>query len=113
MNELIHNHLYLIDARNSKAGIWDKESSTFYISREKFTSTFVAQEAHYDTGAPFGTATPIKDLGRAEVGVRQFCNNKFLKYLTEMKKEHTPTLISILKSTIDKAKRVQNKEIKE
>lgn len=56
------SYLYIIDARNADIGIFEKEKNHFIISRFKFKSNFIFHEDHWDTGAPFGTVKPIKEL---------------------------------------------------
>jgi len=54
--------LYIIDARNSKLGIYNEANNSFTISRYKFGSNFLFEEFHWDTGIPYGTAKPLKEI---------------------------------------------------
>lgn len=54
--------LYIINARNSNLGIYNKKDCSFTISRVKFSSNFLFDEFHWDTGAPYGTVKPLKEL---------------------------------------------------
>jgi len=57
--------LYKIDARNAGIGIFNAKDKSFTIARRKFTSTFLFDEFHWDTGAPYGTARPTEELCEA------------------------------------------------
>lgn len=54
--------LYIIQARNSNLGIFNKKDNSFTISRLKFSSNFLFDEFHWDTGEPYGTVKPLKQL---------------------------------------------------
>jgi len=57
-------YLYRVDCRNASFGIFKTEDSAFEIARTKWPDfiPFLFDEYHYDTGAPYGTALPIKEL---------------------------------------------------
>ena len=63
----INGNLYRIRSRNLFLGVWDEKVKGFIGIREKFGSRFLATEYHWDTGAPFGTASPLEDLGESPV----------------------------------------------
>ena len=52
---------YLCDARNFEVGYWN--GVTFEYERTKWNCKFDDTEEHWDRGAPYGTAKPIKYLG--------------------------------------------------
>jgi len=54
--------LYIIDARNSKLGIYNEANNSFTISRYKFGSNFLFEEFHWDTNPPYGTVCPLKEI---------------------------------------------------
>jgi hypothetical protein len=54
--------LYKIRARNSSYGVFNKDTNGFTGIREKFKIEYLFEEFHWDTGAPFGTAKPDKEL---------------------------------------------------
>lgn len=54
--------LYKLQSRNLSIGVYDGLSGFIGI-RFKFESEYLFTEYHWDTGEPFGTAYPIKDLG--------------------------------------------------
>lgn len=56
-------NLYLISSRNLALGVFRADVAGFIGIRTKFGNRFLFTEFHYDTGAPFGTVFPIKDLG--------------------------------------------------
>lgn len=57
--------VYYIHARNAKVGIYDKNEKGFTISRHKFSDNYLFVEYHWDTGEPYGTVKPIKELESA------------------------------------------------
>lgn len=81
IEECKNRHLYIIKARNSFIGIYNEKEKSFFISRWKFNSNFLFEEYHWDTGAPFGTAMPLKDLGLVTIPEHEmveFLNEKML-----------------------------------
>lgn len=62
MEDLVPYFYYRIHARNSQFGIWLPDQKGFYIRREKFGDYFGFVEYHWDTGPPFGTVRPFKQL---------------------------------------------------
>jgi hypothetical protein len=62
MDQCKEGFLYIIDARNSKLGIYDTENMSFTISRYKIGNNFLFEEYHWDTGSPYGTAKPLKEI---------------------------------------------------
>lgn len=62
MDECKHGHLYLILSRNLWLGVYSQTSSGFSGIRTKFGDRYIFEEFHWDTGAPFGTVKPIKEL---------------------------------------------------
>lgn len=66
MSECKPGYLYVIRARNARIGIYNSsEEGSFTISRYKFQANYLFEEYHWDTGAPFGTAKPIRELCEA------------------------------------------------
>lgn len=55
--------VYELHSRNLVVGVFVKDKAGFIGIREKFGSRYLFMEFHYDTGAPFGTAQPVKKLG--------------------------------------------------
>jgi hypothetical protein len=51
--------VYFIKARNAILGLWSRKENSFVISREKFGSSYLAKEYHWDEGPPFGTSRPF------------------------------------------------------
>ena len=62
IDDLKDGFLYFILARNSYFGIWKAENKLFLISRFKFNLNYLCEEYHWDTGEPFGTVKPYKEL---------------------------------------------------
>lgn len=61
--ECIPGHLYWLRSRNLALGVFKDTDNGFVGVREKFYSLYLFTEYHHDTGPPFGTATPVEDLG--------------------------------------------------
>jgi hypothetical protein len=57
-----HGYLYEVRGRNLGIGIFNKSDNSFHYIRTKFNFKFIDKEFHWDTGAPYGTAKPIKKL---------------------------------------------------
>ena len=62
INDLKPYHLYKIHARNSSFGIYTPKDYGFLIRRLKFYDIYLFTEYHYDTGMPYGTVKPQKEL---------------------------------------------------
>lgn len=54
-------YIYALNSRNLDCGVWD--GTSFIGWREKFGSTFLTGESHWDDGAPHGTAKPLELIG--------------------------------------------------
>ena len=80
--------LYIIHARNSYLGIFNAEKKSFTISRHKFSSNFLFDEDHWDTGEPYGTVKPLKELyavpGMSDEEKLIYLNNKGKELETEI-----------------------------
>jgi len=55
-------HIYRLQSRNLRYGVFCKSRKGFIGIRTKFDSRFLFMEYHYDTGAPYGTVRPIEDV---------------------------------------------------
>ena len=84
INELKHNHTYMIDGRNCCVGIWDRNEIGFHYRRYKFGSIFMDIEYHWDIGTikpeyeHYGTVKPIKEIEQAPTFID---NTKMMEYL--------------------------------
>ena len=58
-------YLYIISARNANVGIYKETDKAFTINRLKFKDRFLFDEYHWDTGIPYGTAVPLKEVEKA------------------------------------------------
>jgi len=58
-----HGYLYLLRSRNLVSGVFDEGTKGFVGIRSKLGSKRLFIEYHYETGAPFGTAHPVKEVG--------------------------------------------------
>lgn len=81
-------YAYRLEARNFQAGIFDGDTG-FIGLRDKFGSIFLDTEYHWDTGAPFGTVHPIKEIGFYDTNLEK--NQKMFDFLepiqTKIRKE--------------------------
>ena len=57
-----HGFLYEIDSRNLNFGVFNEKNNGFIGIRQKFSSRFLFTEYHWDTGEPYGTVKPKKEL---------------------------------------------------
>jgi hypothetical protein len=90
MPELKGGYLYRIDARNARFGIWIPKLKGFIISRFKFGANYLFVEYHYDTGPPFGTVLPLKEVEKVPLYIpRDWDENDedLLGYLNKKKTE--------------------------
>jgi len=55
--------VYRVLSRNLSLGVFRASSRGFIGIRTKFGSRFLFEEYHWDTGAPYGTANPLEELG--------------------------------------------------
>lgn len=65
LENCIDGHLYELNSRNLSYGIFTKFNNGFLGIRTKFGHRYLFTEFHWDTGEPFGTASPLKDLGNS------------------------------------------------
>ena len=56
-----HGFLYLVNSRNLKLGVYDKEVNGFIGLRDKFNSRFLFVEYHWDNES-FATCQPLVEL---------------------------------------------------
>jgi len=88
MDELKNGYLYKILARNASCGIWIEDAKGFLISRTKWGDNFTFVEYHWDTGEPYGTVKPLKEIekspfkiGDLEQEAQKSHSKRILKYL--------------------------------
>lgn len=62
-----HGCVYEIHSRNLTLGVFNSKTAGFTGLREKFGDTFLFEEFHRDTGAPYGTVTPIRKIEKCPV----------------------------------------------
>lgn len=80
MSDLKDGYLYEIDARNQSRGIWLEDEKGFEIARKKFERIYLFVEYDYETGAPFGTATPYTEIEKVPEDILLDADKR-LKYL--------------------------------
>lgn len=83
LDKCIDGNLYKLASRNLSYGVFSKKENGFIGIRQKFTLRFLDTEYHWDTGAPFGTASPLEDLGRYDeaTGVVETGNKNLMAWL--------------------------------
>ena len=76
-------YLYRIEARNGYYGIYKKDDKGFIIRRNKFGSIFTFLEYHWDTGPPYGTVHPTKEIEKSPFSWNEndIPQNKIIKYI--------------------------------
>ena len=57
-----HGYVYEIDSRNLSHGVFNSKDNGFIGIRNKFRNNFLFTEYHWDTGEPYGTVIPLKEL---------------------------------------------------
>lgn len=67
LNECRHGYTYQIQSRNLAFGVFNRETRGFVGLREKFGDTSLFTEFHYDTGPPFGTVAPLREIEECPV----------------------------------------------
>ena len=84
--------LYKINARNGRFGIWlGNPSESFLLSRYKLGLNFLDKEDHWDTGMPYGTVKPLKEIEESPF-IRQLDNEEeILEYLNLFEEEYDDT----------------------
>jgi len=98
LKECRDSGLYIINARNSNLGIFNEKNSSFTISRFKFSSNYLYEEDHWDTGEPNGTVKPLKALGLTKLTFLPEMNEeeklKFLNKRADQLKDEIKLLFS-------------------
>ena len=70
-----HGYAYELSSRNLLVGVFNKKTKGFMGIREKFGDYFLFEEFHRDTGAPYGTVTPLKKLKKCPLDdLRSHCD---------------------------------------
>ena len=74
--------LYKLNSRNLDYGVYDDAQKGFIGIRTKFGSRYLFTEYHWDTGSPFGTAMPIKEMKQCPIKkVRESFNPGLFEWL--------------------------------
>lgn len=60
--ECKHGWTYELNSRNLLFGVYNSETKGFVGIRSKFGDEFLFTEFHYDTGAPYGTVYPLREI---------------------------------------------------
>jgi hypothetical protein len=64
ISECVDGRLYRVRTRNLLSHcVYRARDKTFLGIREKFWNTYLCAEYHWGNGAPFGTASPLEDMG--------------------------------------------------
>lgn len=78
LTQCVDRAVYRIRSNNLGIGVFSKEIRGFIGIRTKFGNKYLFTEYHHDTGAPFGTACPVEQLGvlLANIENRELETNK-------------------------------------
>lgn len=106
MDECKDGWLYIIRARNSNLGIYQAKERGFLIRREKFRSVFLFTEYHWDTGAPHGTASPIKELFEVTDEMLHAEEPELLLYLKQQADERESEIQEAIKDDIEQGNKL-------
>ncbi len=82
-----HGYTYKINSRNLSFGVYDKDTQGFVGIRTKFGERYLFTEFHWDTGAPFGTVRPKKELEKCPIQNldESYKNTDLFNYLDTIK----------------------------
>lgn len=67
IDECINGYLYEIHSRNLTHGVYRELDNAFVGIRTKFGERFLFAEFHWDTGPPYGTVRPLRQIGPSGV----------------------------------------------
>lgn len=84
LRSCIDGHVYKIYSRNLDVGVFNAEHEAFTGIRNKFGWNYLFSEFHYDQGPPYGTVSPLEDLGPLPAGITdnlQLQNQPLFEYL--------------------------------
>lgn len=90
IEEMQEGFAYLIDARNACVGVWNAKLKGFTIARYKLGDTYLANEYHWDTGAPYGTTNPFERLSEVP---SEYSEDQLVTYLTRLERLHSKRVI--------------------
>lgn len=85
VKDLKDNYLYIIAARNFKVGVYEQNTNSFIGARYKFKKYYLDKEIHYDIDQLYGTACPIKCLGKNNLKDKELLNY-LIQYDSDNKK---------------------------
>jgi hypothetical protein len=94
IEECRNGFLYVIAARNAFLGIYDVKQKGFRISRFKFDRNYEFVEYHWDTGEPYGTAKPYRELFKPK-GVKS--EKRFLEFMNEYYDKNRKDILEVIK----------------
>lgn len=77
---------YLQESRNFLYGVYNEQDKSFYGIRYKFGQRYIDNEYHWDTGAPFGTAQPQKEICKCPVLIDD--EKKLFNWLDKMREKY-------------------------
>jgi hypothetical protein len=87
LEELEHNHLYRIHARNGRVGVYDENKGEFQLYRTKFHMVYTFGEIHWDLSKHFGTVKPLEELEECPLDVTDYKEDDMLAYLKSWEAE--------------------------
>jgi len=78
--------VYKLSSRNLHYGVYDGDEGFIGI-RQKFGDFFLFTEYHYDQGAPFGTAKPLKEVTQLPEGITIDSDFELFTWLQQLETE--------------------------
>jgi len=91
MDDMKPYYLYRVHCRNSRYGLWLPDQNGCMGRRQKFHDWFLFTEYHYDTGPPYGTLKPMRELEKSPFGPKDFEMKTFKGKYGEYMKEASYT----------------------
>jgi len=90
LNECKDRYLYILDARNSSLGVFNKDTNGFIIPRHDYLAgdVYLFEEQHWDNNDNgCGTAMPLKEIKEIPKEL-EFDSDELLTYLLREKSEY-------------------------
>ncbi|NDD52346.1 hypothetical protein EBZ39_00440 [bacterium] len=89
LEHCVDRQLYRLASRNLSLGVYNAAEKDFIGIRQKFNTEFLSSEYHWDTGEPFGTASPLEALEKLPDEILLSTDSPALfAWLREMREHH-------------------------
>ena len=110
VTELKEGHAYVIKARNGSVGVYRHRPDgstwsplTYELARNKWGETFIDTEYDYSAGAPFGTVTPLREIGAVPDDVAGD-RVKLLEWIQAQEQEHREWRDALCRTVLERLK---------